>query len=79
MAKKEIIDSPTNKRSVFGLITSTYKKGFSKLDDKVSEKILSKKDYKNYTEAKGRGDKYPMQYLEDYGSTIKNFMKKNKK
>ena len=74
MAKKEIIDSPTNKRSVFGLITSTYKKGFSKLDDKVS-----KKDYKNYTEAKGRGDKYPMQSLEDYGSTIKNFMKKNKK
>jgi|TARA_R110000765_G_scaffold72354_1_gene140500 hypothetical protein len=76
MAKTENIDSPTNKTSVFGLIKSKYKKGFSKIDDKVSEKILSKKDYKNYTEAKGRGDKYPMQSLEDYGSAIKNLIKK---
>ena len=44
MAKKEKIDSPGNKKSVFGLIGSTYKKGLSKIDDKVAEKLLSKEE-----------------------------------
>lgn len=78
MAKKEKIDSPGNKKSVFELIGSTYKKGFSKLDNKVAKQLLSKKDYKLYTEAKERGEEFPITALEDYGSTIKNLIKKKK-
>ena len=78
MAKKEKIDSPGNKKSLFGLIGSKYKKGLSKVDDTISKKILSEEDYKKYIKAKERGDEYPMQSLEDYGSTIKNLLKKKK-
>lgn len=74
MAKKEKIDSPGNKKSVFGLIGSTYKKGLSKIDDKVAEKLLSKKDYKNYMAAKESGEEFPISALKDYGANVRAFL-----
>ena len=70
MAKKEKIDSPGNKKTVFQLI----KKGFTKLDDELVKRVFTKEDLKKYRDAVKRGDDIPLAATEDFGSSIRKII-----
>ena len=77
MAKKEKIDSPGNKKSVFQLMKKAggkLKEGYIKLDDELVKRVFTKEDLKNYRAAVKRGDDIPLAATEDFGSSIRKII-----
>tara|TARA_R100001510_G_scaffold5142_1_gene4047 strand:- start:306 stop:611 length:306 start_codon:yes stop_codon:yes gene_type:complete len=77
MAKKEKIDSPGNKKSVFQLIKTAggkLKEGYIELDDQIVKRIFTEDDLKKYRDAVKRGDEVPLRSTQDLGASIREFM-----